>query len=120
MAASNRALDEAIGDGVRVEERSVALEEIRAFLREADNRCVVALLDVSSLRGTSSYTGHFVVLTDLEDVAVFHDPSRFAGPDREISLETFEQARHSWGTDEDMLFVSGSFPQRSDAEGTMG
>ena len=110
LAASNRSLDEAVDSGVQAQELSVPLEEIRAFLQGAENRCVITLLDMSSIRGTRSYTGHFVVLTGLDDVAVFHDPSRSSGPDRTLSLDAFEKARQSWGTDEDLLFVSGLSP----------
>ncbi|XP_071734492.1 guanylyl cyclase 1 [Rutidosis leptorrhynchoides] len=110
-----------VEEGIKIERRSVNGEEIVFFILSG-NYIVIALVDQCVLSqpwkedvrmprfytGTAAYTGHYVVICGydaLTDEFEIRDPASSRKSDR-ISSKCLEEARKSYGTDEDILLVS--------------
>ncbi|XP_058109384.1 guanylyl cyclase 1 isoform X2 [Magnolia sinica] len=111
----------ALEAGINIECRSISSEEISVLILSG-RYIAVALVDKYKLSrswlegicisgcygGTSGYTGHYVVICGYDaDVDEFEirDPASCRKCER-VSLECLEEARKSFGTDEDILLVS--------------
>ncbi|CAM6092601.1 unnamed protein product [Calypogeia fissa] len=117
--------------GIQIQWRSISGDEI-CMLMLSGRYLAIALVDKRRLShpwlddlclgdccGTDTgYTGHYVVICgyDLEtDEFEIRDPASSSGSGR-ISLDALDAARKSFGTDEDILFVSrDSFDSESTA-----
>lgn len=101
--------------------RSIKVEEIVFFILSG-NYIVIALVDQCILSqpwkedvrmprfymGSAAYTGHYVVICGYDaqsDEFEIRDPASSRKSDR-ISSKCLEEARKSYGTDEDILLVS--------------
>lgn len=107
--------------GISIQCRSVSGEEISALILSGQY-IAVALVDKIKLSpswskdvcipgyyyGSSDYMGHFVVICGYDaDAKEFEirDPASIRKHER-VSLERLDEARKSFGTDEDILLVS--------------
>ncbi|GJV79345.1 GUCD1-like protein [Tanacetum coccineum] len=107
-----------IEEGIKIEHRSIKGEEI-IFLILSGKFIVIALVDQCILsqpwredvrmprfyEGTAAYTGHYVVICGYDahtDEFEIRDPASPRESDR-ISSKCLEEARKSYGTDEDIL-----------------
>lgn len=95
----------AIKLGVRIEEKSLVLNEI---LTKINKDCLaIVLIDWGTIAGTGKFVGHYVTLTGYDDKFVYvhqsgpKDPTPFM----QITRELFDEARKSKGTDEDLVFI---------------
>ncbi|PWA37104.1 guanylyl cyclase 1 [Artemisia annua] len=110
-----------IEEGIKIEHRSIKGEEI-IILILSGKYIVIALVDQCILsqpwredvrmpriyEGTATYTGHYVVICGYDahtDEFEIRDPASPRESDR-ISSKCLEEARKSYGTDEDILLVS--------------
>ncbi|XP_024986546.1 protein GUCD1-like [Cynara cardunculus var. scolymus] len=110
-----------IEEGIKIERRSIKGEEI-IFLILSGKYIVIALVDQCILskpwkedvripqfyNGTAAYTGHYVVICGYDAVTdeyEIRDPASSRKRER-ISSKCLEEARKSYGTDEDILLVS--------------
>nr|XP_043632334.1 guanylyl cyclase 1-like [Erigeron canadensis]XP_043632335.1 guanylyl cyclase 1-like [Erigeron canadensis] len=110
-----------VEEGIKIEHRSIKGEEI-VFLILSGKYIIIALVDqcilsqpwkedVSMPRfytDTAAYTGHYVVICGYDahaDEFEIRDPASSRKSDR-ISSKCLDQARKSYGTDEDILLIS--------------
>ncbi|XP_011625587.1 protein GUCD1 isoform X1 [Amborella trichopoda] len=111
----------ALENGINIQCRSIGGEEISVLILSG-KFVAVALVDKHKLScrpwleeiclpeiygGTSGYTGHFVVICGYDaDTNEFEirDPASSRKYER-VSLECLEEARKSFGTDEDILLI---------------
>ena len=91
--------------GVKIEERSLSLEEL---LSKVSKNCIpIILLDWSKIKGTPDFIGHFVPIVGYDEKNVyvhnqgFHNTSAFLSINRKL----FEEARKAKGTDEDIVYI---------------
>ncbi|KAI3748776.1 hypothetical protein L6452_12104 [Arctium lappa] len=108
-------------EGIKIERRSIKGEEI-ILLILSGKYIVIALVDQCILskpwkedvripqfyNGTAAYTGHYVVICGYDAVTdeyEIRDPASSRERER-ISSKCLEEARKSYGTDEDILLVS--------------
>lgn len=96
---------EAIELGVKMEEKSLTLNEI---LAKISKNCIpIILLDWSKIKGTDNFIGHFVPIVGYDEKNIFvhnqgfHNTTAFLP----IKRELFEESRKSNGTDEDVVFI---------------
>ncbi|KAI7739743.1 hypothetical protein M8C21_000509 [Ambrosia artemisiifolia] len=111
----------AVEEGIKIENRSIKGEEIILYILSG-KYIVIALVDQCVLSqpwkedvrmprfytGTAAYTGHYVVICGYDahtDEFEIRDPASSRKSDR-ISSKCLEEARKSYGTDEDILLVS--------------
>ena len=104
-----------------VEERQATLDEVVDHLSYHEHYCIV-LIDANRLRGDFSrssaccwasktpFQGHYILLIgwdrDTRDF-FYHNPSSRPGTDpSRLSFDRFEDARSSYGTDFDIIFIS--------------
>lgn len=75
--------------------------------------CVRAVASASSSnRGTSGYTGHYVVVIGYENGEyIVRDPASTAPESVRVTPAVLEQARKCFGTDEDLLLVDVGAPR---------
>ncbi|XP_077214855.1 guanylyl cyclase 1 [Tasmannia lanceolata] len=117
----DRLFAKALEAGISIQCRSISGEEI-SFLILSGKYVAVALVDKYKLSrswledicvsgcygGASGYTGHYVVICGYDaDTNEFEirDPASCRKYER-VSLECLEDARKSFGTDEDILLIS--------------
>ncbi|KAL4576322.1 hypothetical protein LXL04_012414 [Taraxacum kok-saghyz] len=110
-----------VQEGIKIECRSIKGEEIIFFILSG-KYVVIALVDQRILsqswkedvhmpqfyNSTAAYTGHYVVICGYDahtDEFEIRDPASSRKSDR-ISSKCLEEARKSYGTDEDILLVS--------------
>lgn len=110
-----------VEEGIKIERRSIKGEEI-VLLILSGKYIVIALVDQCVLSqpwkedvrmprfytGSAAYTGHYVVICGYDahaDEFEIRDPASSRKSDR-ISSKCLEEARKSYGTDEDILMVS--------------
>lgn len=110
-----------VEEGIKIECRSIKVEEIVFFILSG-NYIVIALVDQCILSqpwkedvrmprfytGSAAYTGHYVVICGYDAQSnefEIRDPASSRKSDR-ISSKCLEEARKSYGTDEDILLVS--------------
>ncbi|VVB77768.1 Guanylylate cyclase [uncultured archaeon] len=101
---SKRSLIEASQYGVKTEERGLDLDEV---LSKINQDCLsIVILDWGMIDGIDSYLGHFVPIVGYDNKNIYvHDPYILnPAANMPISRETFELARKSHGTDEDIVF----------------
>ncbi|XP_065830492.1 protein GUCD1-like [Oscarella lobularis] len=127
-ARVNQLFRDADKTGLKIEKRSVTIDEIDKHLRE--NKVAIVLVDSITLNSGESqtsccfrffhsekrnrhsnkdeeYAGHYIVVCGYNKskrTIAYHDPALEQGPTH-TSLEVFEQARKCHGTDEDIVFV---------------
>ncbi|KAM0013163.1 putative guanylate cyclase [Helianthus debilis subsp. tardiflorus] len=110
-----------VEEGIKIEQRSIKGEEIVFFILSG-KYIVIALVDQCILSqpwkgdvrmprfytGAAAYTGHYVIICGYDahtDEFEIRDPASSRKSDR-ISSKCLEEARKSYGTDEDILLVS--------------
>ncbi|XP_076882359.1 guanylyl cyclase 1-like [Bidens hawaiensis] len=110
-----------VEEGINIEHRSIKGEEIILFILSG-KYIVIALVDQCILSqpwkedvrmprfyaGTAAYTGHYVIVCGYDghtDEFEIRDPASSRKSDR-ISSKCLEEARKSYGTDEDILLIS--------------
>ncbi len=72
-----------------------------------DGRNLFSCCSSSSAVKSSSYQGHFILAVGFDatsEVVTFHNPSRKEGTCA-TSFHNFDEARTSYGTDEDVIFI---------------
>ena len=118
----NRLFREAAGEGLQCEKRSVFLHEIGQHLKTF--RPVIILVNWSLIKpfpftscfkpfffSKSKYQGHFIVLTGCsEDLSKFIYLNPEKATRKSMSSSVLEAARKSYGTDEDIIFITQSLP----------
>lgn len=83
------------------EDHVLTTEEIKNRL-EAE--LVIALLNWEETRSGDGYTGHFVIITGVENQTVYvHQVGADPQPDMPLDRSVFEAARHDDRTDQDTL-----------------
>lgn len=116
----NSLFSEAESNGVVIEQRSVSLEEVLENLRKS--RPVIVLINARLLRCITcrrhclvcclscvsrGYYGHFIVLTGFNErtrVLMYKNPA-CKNKLCATTYSNFEECRHSYGTDDDIVFV---------------
>ena len=94
-----------IKQGVKLEQKEIDINEIT--MKIDDNCVAIVLLDWGKVVGDGIFRGHFLAITGCDDDFIFvHQP----GPPEDmpfypIKRETFDLARKSKGTDQDILFI---------------
>lgn len=88
-----------------VDFRVPSLEDLKQLVE--DGWVVICNINAALLHEQSGYTGHFVVITDVDDKEVtLHDPGLPPSPALSVELATFE---HAWGypstTDKNVLAI---------------
>ncbi|RZC78444.1 hypothetical protein C5167_002623 [Papaver somniferum] len=117
----DKLFQKAVESGIDIQCRSISSEELSVLILSG-NYVAIALVDQDKLSrswmddvcvsglcsGNSGYTGHYVVICgyDMEkDEFEMRDPASSRNYDR-VSMECLEEARKSYGTDEDLLLIS--------------
>ena len=104
---SAKAVRDAQEAGVHLEEKRLSLEEILAFITLESVPVILLDWNVILGRPEKGYQGHFVPVIGYDKDHVFihnhglKDPESFM----HIKREVFDQARKSFGTDEDLLVI---------------
>ena len=98
--------------GILVQQRSVSLEEVRLAV-SAPGQAVILLIDKRHLDAWPGvgYQGHYVVLCGYDEAQgafLVRDPAS-STPLRLVEGARLQEARTAFGTDEDILFVSGAW-----------
>lgn len=118
-------------NNVRIEQRTVSMEELSAFVAVPGNMAIALVnsLDLEnsiwsciSRYWTGSFVGHYIVLYDYSRAGGFlcMDPaSRYAAP-RRLSEALVETARMARGTDEDLILIWGDDKAAEAKEASMG
>lgn len=107
VSQSERTIKEAISRGVKVEEKTLPLEDLLSII--SPNCVPIVLLDWNIVKGTpdKGYQGHFVPIVGYDDTNVLvHCPEM--KEDRSfvpISRTIFDEARKASGTDEDLIII---------------
>jgi len=95
----------AISLGVKIEERSLNLEEI---LQKINKDCIpLLIIDWGKINGKNKFIGHFapIVGYDAKNVFIHNSGQENTGPYIAIEKSLFDSARKSKGTDEDIIFI---------------
>ncbi|MCL7034591.1 hypothetical protein MKW94_017963 [Papaver nudicaule] len=117
----DKLFQKAVESGIDIQCRSISSAELSVLILSG-NYVAIALVDQDKLSrswmndvcvsglcsGNSGYTGHYVVICgyDMEkDEFEIRDPASSRKYDR-VSMECLEEARKSYGTDEDLLLIS--------------
>ncbi|MQL88291.1 hypothetical protein Taro_020837 [Colocasia esculenta] len=117
----NRLFEKALDAGIHIQHRSISGKEI-SFLILSGRYVAIALVDKYKLNyswlkdvyvsefydGSSNYIGHFVVICGYDaerDEFDIRDPASSRKYER-VTLACLEEARKSFGTDEDILLVA--------------
>ena len=91
--------------GVRMEERSLPLEEILSKL--SDSCVAIVLIDWSKFNNTDTFIGHICPLIGYDEKNVYiHQPGpQDPAANFAVKKDLFESARKATGTDEDVVFI---------------
>ncbi|KAD5962134.1 hypothetical protein E3N88_13607 [Mikania micrantha] len=117
-----------VEEGIKIEHRSIKGEEIIYFILSG-KYIVIALVDQCILSqpwkedvrmpifytGAAAYTGHYVIICGYDaqtDEFEIRDPASSRKSDR-ISSRCLEEARKSYGTDEDILLKATCLPPQT-------
>ncbi|KAG6553484.1 hypothetical protein Mapa_004396 [Marchantia paleacea] len=120
-ARVNKLFEKAAQVGIQIQLRSISGDEL-CMLILSGRYLAIALVDKRKLSHpwldeiclgdccglNTGYTGHYVVICGYDidtDEFEIRDPASSSGSGR-ISLDALEEARKSFGTDEDILFIS--------------
>jgi len=119
----DRLFNEAVEKGISLHKLSLTADRLRSLVLTGQYLAVVLIdkrkLNAAIMRSrvlcsvqipvmVASYTGHYVVICGFDAVNkdyIICDPASTSGP-MTVSAEVLEEARKSYGTDEDILFVS--------------
>jgi len=111
----NKLFQDAAEAGLSIEQTSVAQADLQALVSSCDI-LVIILLDFRIIRpqprlfGSSSYTGHYVVLCGFDNQAQvysYRDPARPAERCF-VTAAALDRARFADGTDEDLVIIDVS------------
>lgn len=87
-----------------IETRIPTIKDIKKMID--DGAIVIVNLNAAMLHGVKGYSGHFVVVCDVGENIVLHDPGLPPFPNFQVSLDIFERA---WGypkaRDKNLLYV---------------
>lgn len=107
LAQSKKLLEEAKIAGVKIQERTLSLEEILRFVTK--DSVPIILLDWNIVRAKreKGYQGHFVPIVGFDKKNVYiHNPGLNDSQEfMPVTRRTFDEARKSKGTDEDIVIV---------------
>lgn len=98
-------LHESLKLGVKVEEKSLTLDEI---LEKVNENCLsIVLIDWNKIIGKEGYQGHFVPIVGYDKGKIYVNDANDSknGDGFAINRELFDAARKAEGTDEDIVFI---------------
>ncbi len=93
--------------GVNIHERSLSLEELLGFVTKDSIPIVLLNWNVVKGKNEKDYQGHFVPIVgyDKQNVYVHNHGLKNTQKFMPIQRETFDEARKSEGTDEDIVII---------------
>jgi len=103
----NKFLREAEKLGVKLHERAVNREEITSFISKDSVPIIILDWSIITEKPEKGFVGHFVPIVGYNKDSFYVHNHGFINPKPflQIKKETFEKARKSLGTDEDILVI---------------
>jgi len=92
-------------------QNDLSLGEIKSMMKDK-GAVPIILVNINKIndKGDNFYTGHFVVVTEIDDKFVYYHDSgpKNAGTNKKVSKEIFEQARERQTTKKSVIMTYGS------------
>lgn len=102
---SKKLVEEATNKGVKLQEKTLSLEEILSYVTEES--IPIILIDWNIIVNREGYLGHFAPIVGYDKENIYIHQHSFDNPTPFFSIkkDLFDKARKAQGTDEDILII---------------
>ena len=107
LEQSKRWVEEAKAAGVKIEERTLTLDELLSYVTKNSIPIVLVNWKIINEEKEKGYQGHFVPIVGYDDGNVYVHNAGLKNPQEffPVKREIFDEARKANGTDEDIIIL---------------